>query len=143
MGLKLVYSKLVKLELGTLNAWIAAYKQLYCFRYVKTILTFFFNRKKQCKNRDARNNLKPTLPTQTTILSEIKKLSQKIENLNGALTEQGTNFGVKKDVGGWTSIKTAGTDVDCAEPLWHGSNVQPKSELTNQIWVCFVFRTYK
>ena len=52
------------------------------------------------------------------------------------LNDQGTSYPAKKDTGGWTTIKTAGTDVDTGEAPWHsGAGVQPKTELTNQIWV--------
>jgi len=49
------------------------------------------------------------------------------------ISDQGHS--VRRDLGGWTTIKATGTDVETNELPWHGPNAQPKTELTNQIWV--------
>ena len=58
-----------------------------------------------------------------------------MDGINSALTDQSPTYGMRRDLGGWTTIKTAGTDVEGGDLPWHGTGVQPKSELTNQIWV--------
>jgi len=85
-------------------------------------------------------NLKPTPPSQTALFSEMKKLANKIDTISTTLQDQGANTGSRRDLGGWTTIKTAGTDVD-AEAPWHGPGSHPKNELTKHIWV--FFRTIK
>lgn len=86
-----------------------------------------------CKNKSAKKILKPLLPTQSAAISELKTLGQKVDNLVSTLAEQ--NHGARRDLGGWTTIKTTGTDVEANELPWHTAGSQPKTELTNQIWV--------
>lgn len=86
-----------------------------------------------CKNKNAKKTLKPSLPTQAAVISELKILGQKVDSLISTLAEQG--HGGRRDLGGWTTIKASGTDVEGNELPWHAPGSQPKTELTNQIWV--------
>lgn len=86
-------------------------------------------RKKHSHNKHAKNFLKPTLSTQAALVAEVRNLGQKFDSLTELV------HSTRRDIGGWTSIRTANADPEANEVPWHGSGNQPKSELTNQIWV--------
>lgn len=118
IALKVLCGDLNKLLLDAYHSWHAAYKEM----------------KKQNSNKEARKNLKPSAPNDQLIFAEILKLNHKVAALNSSLSDQGIQSQYRKDIGGWTTLKTAG-EIEGIEPPWHGGiSVQPKSELTNQIW---------
>lgn len=59
-----------------------------------------------------------------------------MDSLTTIINEQVISNPVRREAGGWTSVRAGAGDIEGAEMQWHGGmSAQPKPELTNQIWV--------